>query len=137
MGGSGESNSMKLLIKRYFVFCLVGLTEEPCTSHLPPSEDIAGAEVSPSSSTSSVSDENDSSRQPEAQAEASTSENKDKAKTKRNRCFMCRKKVGLTGEWWIVRSVCVCKTNSDTQLTIYPRNLFIKSILKSLVILAI
>ncbi|XP_020608570.1 AN1-type zinc finger protein 6-like [Orbicella faveolata] len=74
-----------------------GLTEEPCTSHLPPSEDIAGAEVSPSSSASSVSDENDSSRQPEAQAEASTSETKDKAKTKRNRCFMCRKKVGLTG----------------------------------------
>lgn len=96
---------MNLLLIRCIIFCgcwLVGPTEEPCTSHLPPSEDIAGAEVSPSSSTSSVSDENDSSRQPEAQAEASTSETKDKAKTKRNRCFMCRKKVGLTGKWWIV-----------------------------------
>jgi len=81
---------------------VLGLTEEPCSSHLPPSEDIAGTEVSPSSSSSSVSDENDSSRQPEAQAEAGTSETKDKAKTKRNRCFMCRKKVGLTGKRLIV-----------------------------------
>ncbi|KAJ7393978.1 AN1-type zinc finger protein 6 [Desmophyllum pertusum] len=75
----------------------VGLSEEPCASHLPPSEDITAAEVSPSSSTSSVSEEDDSLRQPEAQAEGSSSETKDKAKSKRNRCFMCRKKVGLTG----------------------------------------
>ncbi|CAH3024935.1 unnamed protein product [Porites evermanni] len=76
-----------------------GLSEEPCSSHLPASEDIAGAaEVSPSSSTSSVSGDSDSLRQPEAEAEAGTSaETKDKAKSKRNRCFMCRKKVGLTG----------------------------------------
>ena len=74
------------------------MPEEPCTSHLPPTEDSASREVSPSSSTSSVGEENDSLRQPEAQAEASTSDNKDKAKTKRNRCFMCRKKVGLTGK---------------------------------------
>lgn len=74
------------------------MPEEPCTSHLPPTEDSASREVSPSSSTSSVEEENDSLRQPEAQAEASTSDNKDKAKTKRNRCFMCRKKVGLTGK---------------------------------------
>lgn len=73
------------------------MPEEPCTSHLSPTEDSASREVSPSSSTSSVGEENDSLRQPEAQAEASTSDNKDKAKTKRNRCFMCRKKVGLTG----------------------------------------
>ena len=80
--------------------CIVGLPEEPCASHLPASEDLAAvAEVSPSSSTSSVSTDNDSLRQPEAEAEASTSETKEKAKTKRNRCFMCRKKVGLTGEY--------------------------------------
>lgn len=86
-----------------FSCCIVGLSEEPCASHLPTSEDLAAAaavaEVSPSSSTSSVSTDNDSLRQPEAEAEASTSETKEKAKTKRNRCFMCRKKVGLTGEY--------------------------------------
>lgn len=86
-----------------FCHCIVGLPEEPCASHLPTSEDLvaaaAVAEVSPSSSTSSVSTDNDSLRQPEAEAEASTSETKEKAKTKRNRCFMCRKKVGLTGEY--------------------------------------
>lgn len=75
-----------------------GLSEEPCTSHLPASEDLAAAatEVTPSSSTSSVSAD-DSLRQPEAETEASSSETKEKAKSKRNRCFMCRKKVGLTG----------------------------------------
>ena len=83
-----------------FYGCFVGLSEEPCTSHLPASEDIAAvAEASPSSSTTSISADDDSLRQPEAEAEASTSETKDKAKTKRNRCFMCRKKVGLTGEY--------------------------------------
>lgn len=76
-----------------------GPPEEPCTSHLPASEDlaVAAAEVSPSSSTSTVSVDSDGLRQPEAENEASTSETKDKAKSKRNRCFMCRKKVGLTG----------------------------------------
>ncbi|XP_068711811.1 AN1-type zinc finger protein 6-like isoform X1 [Montipora foliosa] len=76
-----------------------GPLQEPCTSHLPASEDLAAAaaEVSPSSSTSTVSVDGDSLRQPEAESEAGTSETKDKAKNKRNRCFMCRKKVGLTG----------------------------------------
>ena len=86
-----------------FCCCIVGLSEEPCSSHLPASEDLAAvAEVSPSSSTSSISTDNDSLRQPEAEAEASTSETKEKAKTKRNRCFMCRKKVGLTGEYRVL-----------------------------------
>ena len=89
--------------------CFVGLSEEPCTSHLPASEDIAAA-VSPSSSNSSVSADNDSLRQPEAEAEASTSETKDKAKTKRNRCFMCRKKVGLTGEYSLLIAINACIT---------------------------
>lgn len=67
---------------------------------MPASEDLAAAatEVTPSSSTSSVSAD-DSLRQPEAETEASSSETKEKAKSKRNRCFMCRKKVGLTGEY--------------------------------------
>ena len=83
-----------------------GPPEEPCTSHLPASEDlaVAAAEVSPSSSTSTVSVDSDGLRQPEAANEASTSETKDKAKSKRNRCFMCRKKVGLTGEYWLFNS---------------------------------
>ena len=91
---------VKALPQRAFCGFIAGPLQEPCTSHLPASEDLAAAaaEVSPSSSTSTVSVDSDSLRQPEAESEAGTSETKDKAKNKRNRCFMCRKKVGLTGE---------------------------------------
>jgi hypothetical protein len=38
-------------------------------------------------------------RQPSVDIEAGPSDElKDKAKTRRNRCYMCRKKVGLTGK---------------------------------------
>lgn len=116
---------MNLLELYYFICIIVGLSEEPCSSHLPASEDIGGAaEVSPSSSTGSVSGDSDSLRQPEAEAEAGTSaETKDKAKSKRNRCFMCRKKVGLTGKYHMsVMKTCetkvVCDKNKNSNLIV-------------------
>ena len=69
-----------------------------------------------------MSGDSDSLRQPEAEAEAGTSaETKDKAKSKRNRCFMCRKKVGLTGKYHMsVMKTCeaVCDENKNSNLIV-------------------
>ncbi|XP_032242814.2 AN1-type zinc finger protein 5 [Nematostella vectensis] len=59
---------------------------------------MATAVATASSTTSLSSEESIEDRQPSSMVEAGSSDiGKDKGKIKRNRCFMCRKKVGLTG----------------------------------------
>ena len=82
------------------MFVSTGSSEEIAIPQSIP-EGATAASFSPPSSTSNDSSSSEESRQPEAQAEAEVegdpSEKGDKAKPKKNRCYMCRKKVGLTG----------------------------------------